>query len=117
MGVRLLAPLFCAIMCTVHLSFNGGDILTIPIFCYVKIFNIWCPTNVLGFIHNNMLEKIKSNLSRVRFDLYLLKGTVEWQDSGVLRLSIGPLKGQCHEIFDFRFFYESVSPKPLSVYQ
>ncbi len=23
--------------------------------------------------------------------------------------------GQCHEIFDFRFFYESVSPKPLSI--
>jgi hypothetical protein len=23
------------------------------------------------------------------------------------------LKGQCHEIFDFRFFHESVSPKPL----
>jgi hypothetical protein len=26
----------------------------------------------------------------------------------------GSLKGQCHEIFDFRFFHESVSPKPLS---
>jgi hypothetical protein len=25
------------------------------------------------------------------------------------------LKGQCHEIFDFRFFYESVSPRPLSI--
>ncbi len=25
------------------------------------------------------------------------------------------LKGQCHEIFDFRFFHESVSPKPLSI--
>ncbi len=25
-----------------------------------------------------------------------------------------PLKGQCHEIFDFRFFHESVSPDPLS---
>ncbi len=24
------------------------------------------------------------------------------------------LKGRCHEIFDFRFFHESVSPKPLS---
>jgi hypothetical protein len=23
------------------------------------------------------------------------------------------LKGQCHEIFDFRFFHESVSPKPI----
>ncbi len=25
------------------------------------------------------------------------------------------LKGQCHEIFDFWFFHESVSPKPLSI--
>ncbi len=25
------------------------------------------------------------------------------------------LKGQCHEIFDFRFFHESVSPQPLSI--
>ncbi len=25
------------------------------------------------------------------------------------------LKGQCHEIFDFRFFHESVSPKHLSI--
>ncbi len=25
------------------------------------------------------------------------------------------LKEQCHEIFDFLFFYESVSPKPLSI--
>ncbi len=25
------------------------------------------------------------------------------------------LNGQCHEIFDFRFFYELVSPKTLSV--
>jgi hypothetical protein len=25
------------------------------------------------------------------------------------------LKGQCHEIFDFRFFHESVSPKSLSI--
>ncbi len=25
------------------------------------------------------------------------------------------LKGQCHEIFDCRFFHESVSPKPLSI--
>jgi hypothetical protein len=25
------------------------------------------------------------------------------------------LKGQCHEIFDFKFFHESVSPKPLSI--
>ncbi len=25
------------------------------------------------------------------------------------------LKGQCHEIFDFRFFHESLSPKPLSI--
>jgi hypothetical protein len=25
------------------------------------------------------------------------------------------LKGQCHEIFDLWFFYESVSPKPLSI--
>jgi hypothetical protein len=25
------------------------------------------------------------------------------------------LKGQSHEIFDFWFFYESVSPKPLSI--
>jgi hypothetical protein len=24
-------------------------------------------------------------------------------------------KGQCHEIFDFWFFHESVSPKPLSI--
>jgi hypothetical protein len=25
------------------------------------------------------------------------------------------LKGQCHEIFKFRFFHESVFPKPLSI--
>jgi hypothetical protein len=25
------------------------------------------------------------------------------------------LKGQCHEIFDFCFFHESVSPQPLSI--
>ncbi len=25
------------------------------------------------------------------------------------------LKGQCHHIFDFRYFHESVSPKPLSI--
>ncbi len=25
------------------------------------------------------------------------------------------LKGQCHDIFDFWFFHESVSPKPLSI--
>jgi hypothetical protein len=25
------------------------------------------------------------------------------------------LKGQCHDIFDFRFFHESVSPKSLSI--
>ncbi len=23
--------------------------------------------------------------------------------------------GQCHKIFDFRFFHESVSPQPLSI--
>jgi hypothetical protein len=28
---------------------------------------------------------------------------------------LNDLKGQCHEIFDFRFFRESVSPKPLSI--
>ncbi len=27
------------------------------------------------------------------------------------------LEGQCHEIFDFRFFHESVSPKPLSIHK
>jgi hypothetical protein len=27
------------------------------------------------------------------------------------------LKGQCHEVFDFSFFHESVSPKPLSIPQ
>ncbi len=26
-----------------------------------------------------------------------------------------PLKGQCHKIFCLWFFYESVSPKPLSI--
>ncbi len=26
-----------------------------------------------------------------------------------------PSKGQCHEISDFWFFHESVSPKPLSI--
>jgi hypothetical protein len=26
-----------------------------------------------------------------------------------------PLQGQCHEIFDFRFFHESLSPKPLNI--
>ncbi len=26
------------------------------------------------------------------------------------------LKGQCHEIFDFRCFYESVSTKPLNIH-
>jgi hypothetical protein len=26
--------------------------------------------------------------------------------------SPSPLKGQCHEIFDFEFFHESVSPRP-----
>jgi hypothetical protein len=25
------------------------------------------------------------------------------------------LKGQCTEVFDFRFFHESVSPQPLSI--
>jgi hypothetical protein len=25
------------------------------------------------------------------------------------------LKGQCHDIFDFRFFHQPVSPKPLSI--
>ncbi len=28
---------------------------------------------------------------------------------------ISALKGQCLEIFDFRFFHEPVSPKPLSI--
>jgi hypothetical protein len=28
---------------------------------------------------------------------------------------IQPLKGQCHEIFCFWFFYESVSPPPQSI--
>jgi len=28
---------------------------------------------------------------------------------------LAPLKGQCHEIFDFWFFHESVTPKPLSI--
>ncbi len=27
----------------------------------------------------------------------------------------GSLKGQCHEIFDFKIFHVSVSPKPLSI--
>ncbi len=27
------------------------------------------------------------------------------------------LKGRCHEIFNYRFFYESVSPKPLSRFE
>ncbi len=27
----------------------------------------------------------------------------------------GSLKAQCHEIFDFRFFHELVSPKPLYI--
>jgi hypothetical protein len=31
------------------------------------------------------------------------------------KLNSSFLKGQCHEIFDFRFFHESVSPKPLSL--
>jgi hypothetical protein len=26
-----------------------------------------------------------------------------------------PLKGQCNKIFDFWFFHDSVSPKPLSI--
>jgi hypothetical protein len=30
-------------------------------------------------------------------------------------LSSVTLKGQCHEIFDFWFFHESVSPKPPSI--
>jgi hypothetical protein len=30
-------------------------------------------------------------------------------------LPSGNLKGQCHEIFCFWFFHESVSPKPLSI--
>jgi hypothetical protein len=29
--------------------------------------------------------------------------------------SVEALKGQCHEIFCFLFFYESVSPQPQSV--
>jgi hypothetical protein len=29
--------------------------------------------------------------------------------------TFNPLKGQCHEIFDFWFFHESVSPKPLII--
>jgi hypothetical protein len=33
----------------------------------------------------------------------------------VTLLRMSSLKGQCHEIFDFWFFRESVSPKPLSI--
>jgi hypothetical protein len=30
-------------------------------------------------------------------------------------MPVNKLKGQCHEIFDFRFFHGSVSPKHLSI--
>ncbi len=33
----------------------------------------------------------------------------------ILTYKRGGLKGQCHEIFDFSFFHESVSPKLLSI--
>ncbi len=36
--------------------------------------------------------------------------SIVWYNVG-----FGPLKGQCHEIFCFWFFYESVSPQPQSI--
>jgi hypothetical protein len=45
-------------------------------------------------------------------------GFLEYVDAVLLGIETPQysfLKGQCHEIFDLRFFHESVSPKPLSI--
>ncbi len=58
----------------------------------------------------SQLAKEKHKVSRPTFINY----TNQPLYSSFRNDSIG-LKGQCHEIFDFRFFHESVSPKPLSI--
>ncbi len=44
------------------------------------------------------------------------KGTGSLRTYHTIGTNQDRLKGQCHEIFDFRFFHESVSPKPLSIH-
>jgi hypothetical protein len=41
--------------------------------------------------------------------------TAEKNAERKLKVILSTLKGQCHEFFYFRFFHESVSPKPLRI--
>jgi hypothetical protein len=45
----------------------------------------------------------------------ILRGKKNPKEKSSRRGFFKMLKGHCHEIFDFRFFYESVSSKPLSI--
>ena len=50
------------------------------------------------------------------FTNYMLHGDLYKKKTvGFIFINISNLKGQCHEIFCFWFFYESVSPQPRSI--
>jgi hypothetical protein len=57
---------------------------------------------------NKFYEKAK-----IEEEILAKKKKSSWEEAkrGQLNSILG-LKGQCNEIFDFRFFYESVSPSP-----
>jgi hypothetical protein len=82
-------------------------------FCYKTIF--------VEYISKKMFINLSGYLTagwNIFQDAQLIQETVLTQQHlplFVLILSGIGLKGQCHEIFDFWFFYESVSPKPLSI--
>jgi hypothetical protein len=77
---------------------------------YLQVFNIF---DCLGVVDTGGKWK-KSSIIKV---LIILFGHL-WEVESTYRYIFAfkfTLKGQCHEIFCFRFFYESPSPKPLII--
>ncbi len=95
------------------------------------IFNIYFPNNeklkyfVKTFTpHNQILSnpglpRVSYRKSLMLFAAHQREMRIRLYSTPLMITSVAggssSLKGQCHEIFDFRFFYESVFPKPLSI--
>ncbi len=80
--------------------------------CISKIFNssvLLHFSPIYEYIHFSSGTFLSPSFLRL-FPFILCSILSVLSDSTVLYL-----KGQCHEIFDFCFFHESVSPKPLSI--